>query len=340
MMINVEFKKMSQKIGSNFDWVQGAGGNTSIKENGSMWIKASGKWLAHTNKENIFVLVDHERICKNINDNKYELSEDVVLEKNTLRPSIETTLHALMPHKVVLHTHPVELLHWLIRENAREQLDLLLKNINWEWIPYVRPGVDLTRKIQQTVRNQDIDVLILGNHGLIVGADDCLTALSLMEKILNYCKIKPRNSNLCDIQDADLVGLSNKFNMRLPKYLDVHSLALDATAFDYCNKEGGILYPDQAVFLGSRMFCFKRKKDKDIAAELLKGEELPLFIILEGKGVLISDNAESIVDEMLYCHTKILMRIAKNISLKYLTTLEVSQLLDWEPEKYRQALKK
>src|SRR5947207_2266807 len=37
---------LSADVGSNIDLVQGAGGNTSLKEGNDLWIKASGAWLA------------------------------------------------------------------------------------------------------------------------------------------------------------------------------------------------------------------------------------------------------------------------------------------------------
>ena len=41
-----ELRNISSQIGNNIDFVQGAGGNTSVKEDGVLWIKASGCWLS------------------------------------------------------------------------------------------------------------------------------------------------------------------------------------------------------------------------------------------------------------------------------------------------------
>ena len=42
----LKLQKISYEIGSNIDLIQGAGGNTSLKENGVLWVKASGCWLS------------------------------------------------------------------------------------------------------------------------------------------------------------------------------------------------------------------------------------------------------------------------------------------------------
>ena len=52
------FKDISFKLGSNSHLVQAAGGNTSIKSEGRMLIKASGTWLINSLDKDIFVEVD------------------------------------------------------------------------------------------------------------------------------------------------------------------------------------------------------------------------------------------------------------------------------------------
>ena len=49
-----KFKEVSHKLGKNPSLVQAAGGNTSIKSNKSMLIKASGTWLINSlNKDKL-----------------------------------------------------------------------------------------------------------------------------------------------------------------------------------------------------------------------------------------------------------------------------------------------
>jgi rhamnose utilization protein RhaD (predicted bifunctional aldolase and dehydrogenase) len=320
-------KKISLEVGRQAELVQGAGGNTSYKQDKNMWIKASGKWLANAEKEDIFVLVDLERIRGNIAENVKDPLDQAVLSKSNLRPSIETTLHALMPHKVVLHTHPIELLNWLAREDGKELISEILQDFSWAWVPYARPGIDLTNAVQKTVDNKDVDVLLLGSHGLVVGGDSCDHAAEIMDKVLSCCKTSPRSLNLPD--DQFIKRLTIKLKMRVPKYSVIHSLALDSISFKYCNQDGGVLYPDQAVFLGASMPCYDEFK--------MEYSNLP-FVIIKGKGVFISNNAKYDVDEILRCHAEVLLRIDENERLRYLTENEIGDLLDWEPEKYRKRL--
>lgn len=64
-MNTAEFKALrhlSAKVGSDPLLVQAAGGNTSIKDEGVMWIKASGTWLRDADAKDIFVPLDFARL--------------------------------------------------------------------------------------------------------------------------------------------------------------------------------------------------------------------------------------------------------------------------------------
>lgn len=51
---------LSARIGGNLDLVQAGGGNTSIKEAGTLWVKASGKWLRQAAVDDMFLPVPME----------------------------------------------------------------------------------------------------------------------------------------------------------------------------------------------------------------------------------------------------------------------------------------
>ena len=90
----LNFKNISQKLGSNSSLVQAAGGNTSMKSSGSMLIKASGTWLINSNKEEVFVEVNLGSIKNKINleiDDNF--SKDII-SKNDLRPLLK--LHFML----------------------------------------------------------------------------------------------------------------------------------------------------------------------------------------------------------------------------------------------------
>ena len=51
------FLEHSEEIGLDRTMVQAAGGNTSIKEGDTMWIKSSGKWLIDARSSELLSLI-------------------------------------------------------------------------------------------------------------------------------------------------------------------------------------------------------------------------------------------------------------------------------------------
>jgi rhamnose utilization protein RhaD (predicted bifunctional aldolase and dehydrogenase) len=135
-----ELAEFSAILGKDINLVQGAGGNTSLKLDGSLWIKASGKWLSHARDEAVFTAVPLDILRTALaGESQFDMSS-LPLDASGLRPSIETSLHALMPHNVVAHVHSVNAIAWAVRKDAEESLGRVLQGINWQWIPYRRPG--------------------------------------------------------------------------------------------------------------------------------------------------------------------------------------------------------
>ena len=65
----------------------------------------------------------------------------------TLRPSIETTFHAALDHKVVAHTHSVATLVHVAGLEGRAQAVQKLADLPFVMAPYAKPGLPLTREI-------------------------------------------------------------------------------------------------------------------------------------------------------------------------------------------------
>ncbi|MFV2034765.1 MAG: class II aldolase/adducin family protein, partial [Halocynthiibacter sp.] len=140
-----DLRAVSTRIGSDPLLVQAAGGNTSVKNNDKMLIKASGFWLADALAKDIFVPLDLPALRSAIKtgDPRADTATDFVVQNenpNALRPSIETCLHAIFDHKYVLHVHCVRTLSYAIRNNAEAELAAPLHGLDWVFVPYARPG--------------------------------------------------------------------------------------------------------------------------------------------------------------------------------------------------------
>ena len=180
-------RSFSASIGADPLLVQGAGGNTSIKQDGVLWIKASGTWLMNALTGDIMVPVALEPLLDALahRSDAAEKAGQFTLEElnpRRLRPSIETTVHALMRQKIVVHVHCVETISIAVQANAETLLEERLRGLDWAYVPYRRPGLPLAQAIAERLKPAT-NVLVLGNHGLVVAADTVAEAALLLQRV-------------------------------------------------------------------------------------------------------------------------------------------------------------
>ena len=221
-----DLNELSVFLGDNLDWVQGAGGNTSVKENGVLWVKASGYWLSDAQNNNIFVPLDRQTVLDKIEQGVENLNSARTLGKqyHSLRPSIETTMHALMRHRFVAHVHSVNVISFAVLKDSKKILNEKLDGINWLWVPYVRPGLPLT-KILYSLNVSDFDVIILANHGVVIGGDTKEEVLDIFERVETRL-FRSIRGGFIDTNKAKLESLIETSEYRLPKHDKSHVLAI------------------------------------------------------------------------------------------------------------------
>jgi rhamnose utilization protein RhaD (predicted bifunctional aldolase and dehydrogenase) len=318
-------RALSARVGSDPLLVQAAGGNTSLKEDGVMWIKASGTWLKDAATRDIFVPLDHAAIMKGLaaGDPACESCTAFVrsdLNSTGLRPSIETTVHALMPQRVVVHVHCVNTIAWAIRADAEARLGELLAGFTWAFIPYARPGLPLAGAIAARLR-PGVDVLVLGNHGLVVAAASVAEAEALLARVVAAVTRPARPAAKVDRAALEKLAAGTAYR---PAAMDeTHALATDPLAL--ARGRSAVFYPDHVVFLGVGV------------ATTFNGE--PPLVAIPGAGVLIRDDAKPAIEPMGRCLADVMRRVQEEDPLVALTDEDVGRLVNWDAEKYRQTLK-
>jgi len=328
---------LSERIGRDPALVQGPGGNTSIKEDGIMRIKASGTWLAQAREKPIMVPVRLDPLMRAIaaDEPSTETSQAFVVAAENplqLRPSIETTMHAVLPQKVVVHVHCVETIAWAAREDARHVLAARLAGFDWAFVPYARPGRPLTRAILANL-TPGIDVLVLGNHGLVVAADTVAEAEALLAAASERLRLPARP--VCGAQTIALATAAEGSCYRPAVDPAVHALACDPLSFLIAT--AGSYYPDHVIFLGPGAVALAEGRPADAMAALAGRPNLPMLLV-EGAGVLLHADATAGAQAMARCLADVTARISANVRLRRLSAVEEDTLTGWDAEKYRQAL--
>jgi rhamnose utilization protein RhaD (predicted bifunctional aldolase and dehydrogenase) len=319
--------ELSARVGHNPLLTQASTGNASMKLGGRLWIKASGKWMADAMHQDILVPLDlvDVRECVRRGVDPTELYSNA---------SIETSMHAVLPQRVILHVHCVNTIAWAVRQDAPAQLEHLLHGLRWQWIPYVQSGINLARAIQSALATcADTQLLVLGNHGLVIGGDDCRAVQDLVSEVQRRLAIAPRQKPYPDY--GALADLADRFSWDLPDDDDVHALGTDAISRKVLRS--GLLYPCQAIFSNSYTpDLFRSIPYSEIEDQTESLFRNCPFLIVEERGVIINRAMTPAERAMIGGLSQVVRRIGESIPIRYLTEAEVQDSARLVAHHYRE----
>lgn len=204
----------SNKLGQDQRVTNTGGGNTSSKISETdpltgqsvevLWVKGSGGDLRTSKRENfaalempklnqlktVYANMPNNGIKTPAEDEMVALYKHCTYNLNPRASSIDTPLHAFVPHKFVDHTHPNSLISIAASANG----PAVMKEVFGDdlfWLPWMRPGFELGLALEEGCKKHpQAKGAIMGQHGLINWADDdqeCYElSLELIEKAAQY----------------------------------------------------------------------------------------------------------------------------------------------------------
>jgi rhamnose utilization protein RhaD (predicted bifunctional aldolase and dehydrogenase)/NAD(P)-dependent dehydrogenase (short-subunit alcohol dehydrogenase family) len=187
----------SRLIGSDPDLVMHGGGNTSVKVERTnllgetqrvLHIKGSG-WdlgtLETPGLPGVWLdpLLDLRMLDALSDEDMVNMQRSLLLSQSSPNPSVETLLHAYLPHKYVDHTHATAFLILANLEDPAQAVHDIFGN-KLASIPYVMPGFALAKQAADIFdANPNCEGLILLKHGHFTwGA----TARESYEKVIEH----------------------------------------------------------------------------------------------------------------------------------------------------------
>ena len=332
-----ELEAYSAEIGSDPLLIQGAGGNTSVKCADAMWIKASGTKLKEAGRRDIFVGVDGEAIAAAVRAGSEQADQPQnFLMQGTLRPSIETSLHAILPHPVVIHVHCINTIAGAIRQDAPDYFASRLKGFPWAYVPYVKPGANLAAKVLEASDKPE-DLYILGNHGLLIGAQDVPTARACLNRVVEAVQVTPTLPEI-PATGPDMIQTCFGGFVRAPAPHPLHAAALSEEKISQLATSG--LFPDQVLFIGPEIVTLTDQQAADPVLEeaARRYGKPPVAFLLKGKAAYQRADCSQTEREMLQCLGDVMVRTPADVPLSFLTQEDCAALLNWDAETYRQQL--
>lgn len=342
------FARVSQAAGARADYVQGGGGNTSVKlDGGLMAIKASGFCLSDIEVDKAYAVLDGAALRNFYLTSERSQFEDVesagsAMAKSSvqtveglaqLRPSVEAGFHSILKTYVV-HTHSVYANLAACSKACRQIASVAFASADysWGWVDYTDPGANLTFAIRDELRRVEAEtgkvpsVILMQNHGIIVHDDDPDTCLAIHTDA---------NARL-----AEMFGLTGT---AFPK-VEIQKLAagyyVAATpylkeALKDCSWTETMLmeqplYPDQMVFLADTFYMDKEEIAEDTCVASTETGEL-LLRMPEKKAMTLTETLTAVFFIMAHIQKA-------GYPLSTMGEAAKKFIANWESEKYRKSL--
>jgi len=184
---------LSNRVGEDLDLVQPGGGNSSIKlsqenlfgrQELTLAVKGSGCDLRTITAAG-FSRLSMDRLSAL--RSRGTLSDEQLLDflgacmlhpRQDPLPSVETPLHSVLPHRVIIHTHDIASMSLtnLKDDTARSLVSEVFAGL-LGYVPYARSGFPLARVLLDLEPQlpDGLHGLALAHHGMVVWADDAAT---------------------------------------------------------------------------------------------------------------------------------------------------------------------
>ena len=172
----------SNLLGRSDELVLHGGGNTSVKTTVDgeeiLLVKGSGWDLVSIKAEGfspvkMSTLLEMAKLEALSDTDMVSGQKEAMIDATAPNPSVEAILHALIPFKVVDHTHADAVVTISNSVNGQEHIAEIYPN--FLIVPYVMPGFILAHEIYKMTRDFDWDAcegIILHNHGIFTFDDD------------------------------------------------------------------------------------------------------------------------------------------------------------------------
>jgi NAD(P)-dependent dehydrogenase (short-subunit alcohol dehydrogenase family)/rhamnose utilization protein RhaD (predicted bifunctional aldolase and dehydrogenase) len=363
---------ISKYYGSNKDYVIAGGGNTSFKDEQTIWIKASGQSLAELTEEGLVALSREKLrvISSNIYSDepatreeqvKADLFQSILDPGKNKRPSVETSLHETIQYKFIVHLHPTLINGLLCSRNAKS-LTLKLFGESVIFVTYTDPGYTLFKKLESEIMlyrekfSHDPQIIFLENHGAFVGADTTEEIRKIYNDIIHKIEeLIPPVSEITPLPYNPLLnnvlpGLRILLSGDQPGVIRFRNNSLIAKFYQNqqeFHKISLALTPDIIVYCKTRYLYIEQSATAEKILDSFR-YQLPHFISEYGyspKVVVIKDMGVFAIDESCTSAEACLdiyedlVKISYYASLfggiKFLTPEQVSFIDQWEVENYR-----
>ncbi|MBQ2945700.1 MAG: SDR family NAD(P)-dependent oxidoreductase [Clostridia bacterium] len=367
-------REMSNKYGANPEYVLAGGGNTSYKDDETLYIKGSGVSLAEITEDG-FVKIDRSKLTEiysktyseDSDTREAEVLADMMAARRAgeehKRPSVETLLHDVFDYSFILHLHPSRINGLTCAKDWKSAFDKYFA-VNSVWIRPIMPGYILAMEVKEKVdsfkaANGKLPLFIfLENHGVFIGGNS-LAEIDVNVKILNdvldeTVKMVP-DFSACEFDADKAAAIAPAIRAMLADEEGAMGIVTFKTNKEFANvvaseanfaEASTAFSPDHMVYCYDRRIFIEAEELEDIYAELAAkidafrkevGKD-PKIIAVKNLGVFAAGRSKKEADiaaEVFTDAVKVSV-YAKNFGgSKPLPEDLIYAINNWEVERYR-----
>jgi rhamnose utilization protein RhaD (predicted bifunctional aldolase and dehydrogenase) len=339
--------KLSQEFGSG-EYGRGGGGNTSVKNESTLWVKPSGTTLSGLTTET-FVAMNRAKINQLY---KVETPADAAfreeLVKNLMadavendagRPSVEAPLHNVFDAKFVVHTHPALVNGLTCAKGGEEACKRLFPEALW--VEYIDPGYTLCMEVRERIEQykaregKEPALLVLQNHGIFISADTPEEIHALYAHFMNTLKAEYSKAGVSQTLDVAETTGSPETEENIKAVFGSDAAFVSSSGM--FPVAPGPITPDHLVY--SKAFPFTAALTPVEAAEYQDERGYaPKLIVTEDRiyGIGNSQKNADLALELAQDGALVMQLTEAFGGIHYMTDAQREFIENWEVESYRQ----
>ena len=341
--------ELSHEFGTT-DYVKGGGGNTSFKNETTLWVKPSGTTLGGLSEET-FVTLNRARVNELFDEETPEESaarEELVknfmaeaVENEAGRPSVEAPLHNILNTRFVVHTHPFVvngLTCAVDGESVAKQMfpDAL-------WVEYIDAGYTLSVELKGRIEQYTLEygkgpeVILLKNHGIFVAADSAEEIRHLYAGVMEVLRLEYEKAGVTATLEIADVEPDPQPEEQIRQLFGADAQHVVSCGTFACVP--GPITPDHLVY--SRAFPFTDELTEDAASKYkAKHGFAPKVVMAANRvfGIGTTSNNADLALELAQDGAQVMHLAEVFGGIEYMTDRARKFIENWEVESYRQSV--
>ena len=339
--------ELSHEFGT-VDYVKGGGGNTSVKNDTTLWVKPSGTTLAGLT-EKTFVAMNRAKINElytvetpKIAAAREELVKNLMaaaVENDAGRPSVEAPLHNVFEAKFVVHTHPCAVNGMTCAKGGEASCKAMFPDALW--VEYIDPGYTLCMEVRQRIEaykkahGKEPALLVLKNHGIFIAADSPAEIRALYARVMTALNLAYKKAGVSMEQEIASVPEDAETKAKIKTIFGADA-AFVASSGIFAVAPGPIT-PDHLVY--AKAFPFVGALTAESAAKYKAERGYAPKVVVAGRRIYGIGNSQKNADlalELAQDGAMVIQLTQAFGGIEYMTVAAREFIENWEVESYRQ----